>query len=840
MATFRTYGGMDDRHEVDGDVGFVGMNQRDQPNQLRAGEVVMSRNGRMDGYWQPRKGIRLVSGGLGSSEKPILLPFVLIDVSKVVVTAARVSGVVTINMGGAHGILASDLPSYITLGSPVSGVEPLSGVSAGSYLMSYVDGDSLSFEHAGLDGALVVDGVYGYISTILNDGAVAGVFGSCVFSDPSSSLDESIFIATGNFAKKFSVLDNSVVNVPYPFGLGLVRGVELLQAFDRVYLFREGDRAWEYIPKGRGISFGNYVSVSGEVTLTLRDHGFTVGDGFTVEGLEFSAVPLVADPNGHHVVSSVVDADTFKYVIGAGYGDETYVAGTGLVIADGFTMTPSGDYTQPQYFNIAGNAYGVTNGLVRFTVVGNTTITAGDRIRISSTDVALIEPIVGETFIVTDASATDIYFNAPLPDKAYGSGGGSSFIEFGSRYSLGLGFTHMTGVPWAVYFQRRLWTPYFYEPSGSRMAPVFTDREIRDEICVSDILDPNTFDTVASQFRVTAGIADYLVGLHPFYDDKMLVMNRNSVHLISGTQGTLSDTTLREVTREVGCLARRTIVSQGANIFFLSDNGVYGLSFVDEYNLRGVDEPLSKNIQPFIDRINSKLADKSVGYYFNNRYFLAVPLDKEKGSDDAMGNNTVLVYNILNKAWESIDRYGLDNDFNITNFLKAQSGSRNDLYIVNESGGIHLCDASDYAQDIYSTDAAGGVNEVPIYYELTTRGYSFSSYGRKKFTKATVQMQSSPDNATDVSFIFSTEDPDTVISQVADIATLLDPNIGLTGQLEANETADFSFRLGNARGVYGVLSINSKTVGDAAIGRPKVTSIMLEATQTSRQTITQY
>ena len=101
-------------------------------------------------------------------------------------------------------------------------------------------------------------------------------------------------------------------------------------------------------------------------------------------------------------------------------------------------------------------------------------------------------------------------------------------------------------------------------------------------------------------------------------------------------------------------------------------------------------------------------------------------------------------------------------------------------------------------------------------------------------------MQSSDSNASDVDFLFATEDPDSENNFITDIATMLDTSIGLPGQLEADENADFSFRLGNPRGVYGVLTIKRKIVGSTAIGRPKVTSVAIESTKTSRQTITQY
>jgi len=835
VSSYRSFGGLDDQPLIDGDVGFIGMNQRERPSQLKAGEIVLSKNGRIDGYWQPRKGLDLKSGQLANSANPLLLPFIVLDTALTISTGARLSNVVTINLSTVHGIDSGDLPAYITLGTPSNATEPITGITAGTYLMSYVDTDSLTFANTGVDDAtLTIDGTYGKLSTIIDDNAVSAVYGTCLFSDPTSNSNESIIVATNNEAKKVLLSNYTVSTIPYPAGLVVSADVDLLQAFDRVYLFNNGARAWEFIPKGRASTASDYTSASGIVEVTLKDHGLSVGDSVTTSAITF----VTTDPNGTHTVTTVVDVDTFQYVIATGGGDETYTANTGLVVAAGFTLTPAGVYTQPQYFNLAGSLYGISSGSVRLTITGNTTIVAGDTITITDTDVPALIPIIGDKYKVTSATATEIYFDAPLANVTYASGSAAQYIKVGSRFSIGLGFTYMPGAEWGVYFQRRLWTPFYYTPAGTGVAPTYTDRKVRDEICASDILDSNTFDTIAAQFRVTAGIADYLVGLHPFYDDRMVVFNRNSIHMITGTQGTLSDTVLREMTREVGCTARKSIVSKGNLILFLSDDGIYGLEFLDEYNLRGVEEPLSKPIQPFIDRINKTLASGAIATYFNNRYYIAVPLDTEVGADDAMGNNSVLVFNMKNKAWESVDTYGA-NDFNITNFLRGQAEEKNELYIINDNGGVHLAETKSEAQDAYSIDTTGSETLTGIDYELKTRGFTFSDYGRKKYKKATIQMQSDVDNASDVDFYFSTEDPDTADNLVTDIATMLDTSIGLTGQLDAGENADFSFRLGNPRGVYGVLTIKRKIVGSSAIGRPKVTSVALEATKTSRQTITQ-
>jgi len=373
---------------------------------------------------------------------------------------------------------------------------------------------------------------------------------------------------------------------------------------------------------------------------------------------------------------------------------------------------------------------------------------------------------------------------------------------------------------------------FWYEPNGTFSSPQYIDRKIRDQIVASDILDPSTYDQIASQFRITAGIADYTVAMQPFYDDALMVLNRNSLHLVAGTQGSLADTVVKELTREVGCLARKSVATQGNAVFFLSDNGVYGVEFIEQYNLRGIQEPLSKPIQPFIDRINQSLAANSIGIYFNNRYYLAVPLDTAKGANDASGNNTVLIFNLLNKAWESIDNYGNAN-FNIINFHIGQADQRNDLYIVNEFGGLHLCDDNDVPVDTISTSVVGDSYTENVEYQLESRGYDMQTMERKRFTVAQVQVQAN-DQSCNLNFGFSSEDPDSDSVQIGSINSLIGADIG------PQESANLRMRLGGYRGYLGTLTIGADLSGSQPSGRAKVNSIMLNGTVTNRQTLSQY
>jgi hypothetical protein len=389
---------------------------------------------------------------------------------------------------------------------------------------------------------------------------------------------------------------------------------------------------------------------------------------------------------------------------------------------------------------------------------------------------------------------------------------------------------HLPGAPWGTYFQRRLFVPYYYDQSGTSTV-TFTDRNIRDEVAISDILDENTYDQIYNQFRISGGTADRVVAMHGFFSDTMIVLNRNSIHSISNTSGNLTDTVVRELTSEVGCLARKTVLMRGNTMYFLSDNGVYGLEFLNDYNLRGMDQPLSKNIQPYIDRINPDKADKAVAVYFDNRYFLAVPLDSVAGANDAIGNNAVLVYNFLNKGWESIDTYG-NNQFIITDYITASGGVRNNLYTVTSNGGLHQMEFAESIQDRLSVSNLDNTVVTPqIAASLTSRGYNFNSLERKRFTDTQVQMQNLAGETGEYSLSFAAEDPD-FASTIGTTSTFLG---GVLTPSTANEseTATIRCRIGGVRGFTGTLILNRTQ------GSPKIHSIMVAGSVTNRQIISQ-
>jgi hypothetical protein len=899
MSQFRSTGGLDDAIADDGDRGFYGVNRRLQLNQLQKGEVRESLNGRMEGYWKPRKAVIAQKTSLTTGGAPLRLPFYTINTSKSITAASVLDEVLSLTIT-SHGFEAGT-NGYATI-SGLAGNVTINGVRE----LTYVDANTMSCVVAGLTTISDQDGTLS--ATLINDDVVSDVRASCLFSNPNETNKEYILVATNAGVKKIEVSKLAdagtagVTDLTFPTGITLDAGVEvsIIQVFDKVIIFRGGQSALQWdgvstqfykvpggpyqagkdytknnnivisngtatitiddadlqastgIAKGVGISYDISSATAGTNIVTIETstaHGLTTGNSVLISGIIQSSGP---DPDGTRVVT-VTNTTTFTIPLTGATGTYTVTGATvrkasntimfPAFFDDGFIPSPVDDFYNNATLSISAATRTISdyNGSTKvatlatgsffpdteyaFTSLKDNPFSIGQSLRLTQTSTAFKVLNVGD---ILNVSAIPTYntwrFFTSEPDVS------SHTINYSQQESIGLGFSFMPGPPWATYFQRRLWMPYLYENGGTLTVSTYDNRGIADEIIASDILDSNTYDRVLNQFRISGGTADYVVAMHGFYDDALVVMNRNSIHAVVGTQGSLADTVVKELTSEVGCLARKSVVMQANNLMFLSDNGVYALTFLNDYNLRGTEEPLSKNVQPYIDRINARLAGNATAVYHDNRYYLAVPLDSVAGAGDAQGNNAILVFNFLNKGWESLDTYGTSG-FLITDFVTAGAGVRNDLYAVSSSGGIHKMEAVDSPADSISAEFGSSSTTSPsINASLTTRGYDFGTQERKRFTDFQTQIQSFPAGSPstfDVSF--STEDPDNAFPIGSTDALIGD----LSNSDNEEETANVRGRLGGLRGYTGTMILTRTS------GSPKVHSVKISGAVSNRAIISQ-
>ena len=692
MPDYRTYGARDDRIAKDGDVGFIGFNNRLRPDQLAGGMLTDAQNVRLDrnGEAQVRKGIQVVEAPFAVGGDVFRLPDeseIGNDIARLPTTiesASLTSDVVSLVLDEPAVELGYDFQvgDEITVegiqftGTDPNGTHTITSVTdaggtstityaltgAGTYTTAIVLPEDLSFQLNGITTQAVV----GY-NMVLDQGNVTEVYASTAFSDPNDNASQYILIASNAKVVAKNLLTNATTDITYPSGETVPPRASMLQAFNKVFIFRNGQTALEW-------------------------------DG---------------DFNNN------------------------------------FTLAPSGEYSQPK--QLSPSSFDITDGkaTAEFSSLADLNGTAvGDTIEIEAIGNSPL--VVGEKYVVSerDDSVPSISFFVQHPNVQ-----NASNVVFQQEVSVGLGFIHMPAPEYAVYHQRRLLMPFRFIP---RVADnQFDSTGNLDEIIASDILDSDTYDRIYAQYRFNAGEADFNVGLHSFAEDKLMVFNRNSIHLVQNTTN-LQGASTQLLTNEVGCVARQSIVQVGNRVIFLSDNGVYGTEFLDEYNLRGTETPLSEPINESIKRINRDQWSKSVAVYFDNRYFIAVPVN------GSLENNVVLIYNFLNKQWESID--SVDNaDWDIENLIVAGDGNQRGVYAINKLGGIHRMDQREQGDDLVNVSIGGSSVTEPIKASVTTRQYTLGSMDRKKWKEFEVHVEGSSSNSSDLDISAETENPDASI-----------------------------------------------------------------------------
>lgn len=275
----------------------------------------------------------------------------------------------------------------------------------------------------------------------------------------------------------------------------------------------------------------------------------------------------------------------------------------------------------------------------------------------------------------------------------------------------------------------------------------------RDEIAASNYYEPNVFDVTLDQFKINLGANDYITGFTPFQEDKFLIFQRNSIYYAYLPPPAITEVIdrgipntafIQTLTNQFGCSARRSIQVAGQQVFFLSDRGIYLLSHTLDLRLIGDQRPLSEPIADLVNRINANAASGSCGVFYNNRYYLATPID------GSTSNNAVLIYSLLNQAWESIDTFpsiirpkmllqALHDDskrlyaISSNRYLLLEEG---DIDTVNDGTGTPILGTAQLGSTSPATSAvfALGSDDVPIDGQVISRRFSFKTFDEKRFS----------------------------------------------------------------------------------------------------------
>lgn len=291
-------------------------------------------------------------------------------------------------------------------------------------------------------------------------------------------------------------------------------------------------------------------------------------------------------------------------------------------------------------------------------------------------------------------------------------------------------------------------------------------------IAVSDILS-ESFDFQINTFYINLGGNDSIVGFLPWIENQFLVFMSRSIYVayidprFDITAPDQSQITV--VTTQIGCLSRKSIASGGQFVFFLSGKGVHLLTPQLDLKLIGNTQPLSEPIDDFFDNVNFSSAKTAVSSYYDNRFFMALPIN---GSTRP---NAIIIYNTLNQNWECVDTY--PTGLYIDDYAVCQySQKRRQMILTRFSGsasfgGIFLTEELEGGDQFVANDGTpiipfilpSQITETaprldPIDARIRSREYTFDSTNEKQFLRAEYQFNNSPGDF--VKILARTHDPD--------------------------------------------------------------------------------
>ena len=322
MPKYRTYGALDDVVSEERDRGFTGFNNRLRPDQLTPGILFDSQNGRMaqNGEWQTRKGIDNIKAPLSTGTSALTLPFYLMDADITTSSVSVSSGELILDFSSAHGLGTSG-SGQVQLDTSSLTVNP--ATPSGLYTITVVDADTIKLTdktYVSASGSVTVT------KPSLADGEVNEIYGSCIFSDPNDESESYIILAANTKAVAIKVSDPSTsYDLAYPSGETISSSVDMIQAFNKLIIFRKGDTPFE-----KDLSATN---INTSPTLDKVDSGeYTQPTQIVCASGEFA---LIENRGIVHQTDGVSQGDVISVV-----GDKTLSGddSSGLIIGKRFTI----------------------------------------------------------------------------------------------------------------------------------------------------------------------------------------------------------------------------------------------------------------------------------------------------------------------------------------------------------------------------------------------------------------------------------------------------------------------------------------------------------------------
>ncbi len=190
------------------------------------------------------------------------------------------------------------------------------------------------------------------------------------------------------------------------------------------------------------------------------------------------------------------------------------------------------------------------------------------------------------------------------------------------------------------------------------------------------------FNRSTNSFRIPVGTERAIVALR---DTGLAILGQEAIWGLAPS-ATPAATDLPQKLLDIGCSAGKTAKLVGDDVLFLAPDGVRGIFRTQQDKLQmGQSVPLSYAIKEEFESINWSAANKATAIWFNNKYYLAVPVDS------STYNNEVWVYYPSFQSWSVITGW------NVADWAKLDSNGEDTLcYIDSNDGSVYkLSDAVD-------------------------------------------------------------------------------------------------------------------------------------------------
>ena len=253
----------------------------------------------------------------------------------------------------------------------------------------------------------------------------------------------------------------------------------------------------------------------------------------------------------------------------------------------------------------------------------------------------------------------------------------------------------------------------------SRLIYAVTDE---NTIVVSDILDPEVFDTLTQTLTIDPIKSDAITGQCVWQTQRIAVFRNGSTWVVETGPGLdVVNWELNRVSATIGCCCHGTIAQCGSDVYFLSETGrgVYALSQAPASDQQGVWQPISAPIKGYIDRINWRAVKNARATYWNDLYLLSVPLDLSPI------NNFVLVYSVTLGAWQGLWCFDIgDQDVAPRDFARDRTNPDETVLLVGTPDGI--ISRATYPTDLQFFDQNIDGTSAPYGSRLVSRSFTFN------------------------------------------------------------------------------------------------------------------